>query len=370
MSGGIIGLNRIYRKIIIFIFIIGLFFTNFIYVYATNNIDYVEFTSKNIKQTTNGANVTLSSSETDGLDINISTKGLNNGYYTTYLYENKNRDWSNYSAIGVKIHNESDEPLRINLNIEKSDGNVFSIADENLVFFERENDDLIYNIKASYGTIELPEKFNGTIYLPFSSFKQTENITFDKETKISKINSWGIVLVLKENQESNVSISNCSLIPINSELNKYFSYTFSIDGDDTVEIPVAGEGVSYYKIKDIDKERVNFKLLEAVDGAKIDNNGKLTLTSEIKSTKIKIAAIIDGVDCTVKEVDLSKSWTVDSKDVDGISRSIPKSDEVSKIIDNNNILMNNNILIALRIGIILITVGFGVLYWYWKEKYR
>lgn len=375
MSGGIIALNRIYRKIITFIFIIGLFFTNFTYVYAANSIDYVEFTSKNIKQTTNGANVKLSPSGTDGLDINISTKGLNNGYYTTYLYENKNRDWSNYSAIGVNIDNESDEPLRLNLNIKGSDGKVLSVADEDVVFLKGENDDLVYNMKPSYGTIELPKKFNGTIYLPFNSFKQTENINPGKENGISKITSWGIFVVLKENQESNFRISNCDLIPRNSELNKYFSYNFSVDGDDTVEIPVAGEGISYYKIKanndeNISKEKVSFKLIEPVNGVTMDDGGKLTLTSEVESQKIKIAAIMDGTAVSVKEVQLLKSWTVDAKEADGTSKSIPKANEVSKIIDSNNILMNNNMLIVVRVIIILITLGFGVLYWYWKGKYR
>lgn len=368
-------MNRIYRKIITFIFIIGLFLTNFTNVYAANSVDYVEFTSKNIKETTNGANVTLSSSGTDGLDINISTKGLDNGYYTTYLYENRNRDWSNYSAIGVNIDNESDEPLRLNLNIKRSDGKILSVADENVVFVKGENDDLIYNMEPSYGTIELPKKFNGTIYLPFSSFKQTESTNPGKENGISKITSWGIFVVLKEDKEITVRISNCDLIPRNSELNKYFSYNFLVDGDDTVEIPVAGEGISYYKIKanndeNTSKEKVNFKLIEPVGGVTMDDSGKLTLTSEVESQKIKIAAIMDGVAGSVKEVQLLKSWTVDAKEVDGTSKSIPKANEVSEIIDDNNIVMNNNILITVRVIIILITLGFGILYWYWKGKYR
>lgn len=351
-----------------------LFFINSTCTYGTVKIDSVEFIPKNMQKITNGADVKLDYSNTNELNVSMSTKDLNSGYYTAYLYENEVRNWSDYEALAFDIVNESDNSIRVNLDIKQNDGTVVAPSDDDIVLIKRDDGETMEVMHPSYGTIEVTKNFKGTIYMPFDSFKEHDKAKEDNIKTISKISSWGIVVTLSENQEADFKLSKFSLVNKGSYISRYSNLNFYIKGDDSVEIPVAGESISDYKIESNDKEKINnsnvkFKLKEPIDGITLSDSGRLTLTTpDIEPQKIQICAILDGNISETMDIELVKSWTLGAKEVDGTSKSIPKTDEVAQIISDKNIFMNKNVLIGIRIIIILIALGFGTLYWSWKKQ--
>lgn len=362
---------KIHKKVLIFIFIIIVFSINTKYSYSVSDSNYTEFIPTKIDNISDGANVEINLNETNGyeLDINVNTKGLDSGYYTTYLYENQNRNWSNYEAMSFFISNKSDSPIRINLNIKKRDGRVFSPTDDNAILIKKENDEIMERVHPSYGTIELPKDFKGTLYIPFNTFREKNNLFSNEVTYFSEISSWGIITTLAENEEKNFKLSEFSLVNKGSYIERYLNFNFSIKGDTLVEIPVAGEVISDYNIEMINGEdNVKFKLMHPIEGVTISENGRLTLTADMEAQKIQICAILGNKLSEKIEVQLLKSWTLNAKELDGTSKSIPKPEELSKTTKNEKMfLTNNNILIRIRISIVLLIILFGILYCFWKR---
>lgn len=369
-------MNKIYKKIIWSIFILILSVTNFAFAYGVESKDLTEIKLKNVQKTTNGADIKLNFGKdtNDELNFSMSTKGLEKGYYTTYIYENENRDWSNYEAVAFDVENKSENVIKINLNIKESNGSLRSPHDNGRILLKRDSSEVMETIHPLYGTIELDKNFKGTIYMPFNSFSEKDIVSSGNVKQISKISSFGIIAVLHENQEVSFILNKFQLINKGSSIGKYFNSNFLIKGDDTVEIPVAGEGISDYKVESDNKEvlsssNIKFQLKEPVTGISLSDIGRLTLTPDVEPRKIQICAVIDGVVNEIMEVELMKSWTLDAKEVDGTSKSIPKAGEVPEIISNeNNILLNKNTLIGIRITIVLITIGFGIIYVSWNKQ--
>jgi hypothetical protein len=339
-------------------------------VYAIKEINSVEFLPKNIEKSTNGASVNLSQTDINKWTVDVNTKGLSNGYYSTYLYDNEVRDWSNYSAIAFDLKNHSDDKLKLNLNIKTNDNRILSIPDGNTILIKEDSENLLESLQVNYGAIEIDGKFSGTIYLSFATLKENpENVSKDIQ-EVSKISSWGILTVNKENEEVNFDISKMSLISNEAYINKYFENNLFIEGDDLIDIPSTGEKVYNYKVRDInsdesDIKEMKFTVKDEVDGVKIDEDGKLTLTADTKLGQIEVWATSDGVLGKKKKIQLINSLITDGND----SNTIPKATEVPKIMDNS-FLMNKNILSIMRLAMIIIISGFLVLYWYWEGEYK
>lgn len=353
---------------IICIIVIG--FINSKCVYGAANLDFKEFTPINIQKTANGANVEISSSETNGyeLDVKMSTKGLNEGYYTAYLYENQSHDWSNYGAMSFHISNDSQSPIRINVNVKKNEETVLSPSDESVVLIKEDNSEMMEKLKPSYGTIELPKSFEGNIYISFSSFRENDSVSQEKTNEFSKVSSWGIIATLSENQEKNFNLSKFTLINKGSNIEKFFDPNDSIKGKNLMQIPAVGQSISDYKIENDNKD-VQFKLMNPVDGITISDNGRLIVTSDVEEQKVEICAVLDNTARETMEVQLEKSWTLSAKEVDGTSKSIPNPDEINKLISSNeNLILTNNALIEIRICAILIAIAVGSLYWSWNRN--
>lgn len=369
-------MNKKYKKIIGCIFILLLSVINFTFAYGVENKDFTEIKLKNIQKTTNGADVKLDfgNDTNNELSVSMSTKGLEKGYYTTYIYENENRDWSNYEAVAFDVENKSENAIKINLNIKESNGSLLSPYDNSRIILKRDGSEVMETTHPLYGTIELAKNFKGTVYMPFNSFDEKDRVSSGNKKQISKISSFGIIAVLPENQEISFALNKFTLINKNSGISKYLNSNFLIKGDDIVEIPVAGEGISDYKVESDNKEglsssNIKFQLKESVTGVSLSNTGRLTLTPDVEPQKIQICAVIDGTVNEMMEVQLMKSWTLDAKEVDGTSKSIPKAGEVPEIISNeNNILLNKNVLIGTRVAIALLAIGLGILYLYWKKE--
>ncbi|OOM77167.1 hypothetical protein CLPUN_24820 [Clostridium puniceum] len=358
---------KINKEIIMLICIMVISFINSTYVYGLSDLEFTEFAPINMEKTANGAIVEVNSNETYGyeLDVNMSTKGLNEGYYTAYLYEDKSSDWSNYEAMSFHVSNNSDNPIRINMNIKKGEDKVFSPSNDNIILIQKNNSEIIEKVKPSYGTVELPERFEGIIYIPFNSFREENGSFLDGTNKIS---SWGIIATLAENEERNFKLSRFNLINKGSKLETYFDSNSFIKGKSIVQIPIVGESISDYKIEGSNRN-IQFKLDNDIDGITISENGRLTVTPDVVPQKIEISAVLDNSISEKIQIQLVTSWTLSAQEVDGTSKSIAKPDQIKEIINSNekNIL-TNNVLINTRIVIVFISIIFGGLYWSWNRK--
>lgn len=361
--------KKIYNKIITSICIILAYFMYSISVYGISNLDYKEFTPVNIQKIMNGGNIEINFNENKEyqINVNMNTKGLDKGYYTAYLYENQERDWSNYEAMSFYITNDSDKPIKINMNIKRSDGKVVSLPDKGRIVVKKDNSEMLEKIQPSFGTIELPKDFKGTIYMPFNSFREKDIDASGDSNGITQISSWGIIATLAENEEEKFSLSNFQLINKGTSTGVYINSDISIQGENIVEIPVAGETISEYKTKENNKN-VKYKLIDNIDGVSISEEGRLTIKPDAEAQNIKICAVLDNSISEIIEIQLIKSWTLSAKEVDGTSKSIPKPEELRSILsESDRYSLSNNFLILIRmIGVILVA-AFAVLYWWWNR---
>lgn len=363
-------LMKIRRKIITPICIILVCFMNSMSVYGISNSDYKDFTPINIEKIMDGGHVEIETEESSEYQLNVdmNTMGLGKGYYTAYLYENQHRDWSNYEAMSFYISNESDNSIRINMNIKRDDGTVFSPSENSNVLFKKDTSEMLEKIQPSFGTIELPQGFKGRIYMPFNSFKEKGANGKSAFNGITQISSWGIIATMSENGKERFSLSNFQLINKGSSIGYYLNSDISIKGENIVEIPVAGESISEYKTNETNKN-VKFELLDSIDGVSISDNGRLSVNPDVEAQNIRISAVLDDRFRQIMDVQLIKSWTLSAREVDGTTKSIPRPEEISNILSNNDKLMlSEKFLNSIRIIACIICAGFATLYWWWKRE--
>ena len=355
-------------KIVIFIFMMIIYISKSAHAYGESDLNYKEIRPKNMKKTIDSGSIEVDSSETNRYELNVkmNSKGLKKGFYTGYLYDNEHMDLSNYDAMSFYVENESESPLRININITKDNGKVFSPSDDSKILIKKEGENIFEIISPYYGTIELPKSFKGTIYLPFKSLKEKDTGAIEE---ISKISSWGIVATLAENEEKEFKLSEFSLINKGSSMETYFNSNFSIEGENTIQIPVVGEGISDYKILGDGNLNTKFKLTKPIEGVTISEDGRLTVTTDADAQKIGISTELNGCVEETKKIQLLKSWTLSAYEVDGTSKSIPKTEEVKKLLGTSEkMISSSNFLINTRIIVLLVVIAFAALYLLWNRR--
>lgn len=356
-------------------FIVMLFMIYPIKIYPINEEDIVNYIPENIEQSNNGGNVTMKSNENNMYNFAINTNGLEQGYYTTYIYENSKCDWSNYEGIEFSIENKTDLSIRMNLNIIPENKTVLSISDNNIVMLNENGDDELKMYNPQYGTFEVPGNFNGTVYIPFNSLRKKGN-EINETVRISEINSWGITVTLSENENEEFALGNFKLIKEGSNLRNYFEHNLDITGDKEVEIPTAGEGISDYKV--IDKEKnenisekgtsVEFNLKNNIEGVSLSRDGRLTLYPDAEPQDIEIEAVIDKKISKTTKIKILKSWMLTAKEIDGTIKSIPQENEVEVLMTPEKSAYVNKSIVIFRVILILSILAVVILYWKWKKN--
>lgn len=301
----------------------------------------------------------------NNLEIKVDSIGLSEGYYTSNLYSKGKYDWSNFGMISFNLQNNSSEELKFNFSIVKNDGTFISVSEDKSILIKHENEQIIEKSSPVYGTINIPSGFKGTVYVPFTSLK---NKAGDNNQYIfSDISSWGISVTTEENKEKDIHLSSFKLIPKDDSFIKYGDLDFKVEGDDRVQIPVQGEAISLYKTP-LDKDKVIYKLAENYEGVSIDNEGKLILSTSVNVEKIQIEAKYEYL-IAKKEIQLYKSWTLDAKEVDGTSKSIPGESEVKNLMDGiYPIIMSQRFIYAIRAIVIVLALILSGLYVFWSRK--
>ncbi|PJI06708.1 MULTISPECIES: hypothetical protein [Clostridium] len=337
--------------------------------------------SDNMRQMSNGSTVQYNTNSINGnynLTAKITSKGLKKGYYSTIFYNALNNNMFNYGIVSFDIHNNSNSQLNINFMINKQDGTSLSIANDSYVLLKESSSALIKKLSPSNGSIVISKGFNGTVLIPLNALKQNQiqNTNQNTTSMIASLPSWwGILITSKENEKKDFTLSNFNLINADNKIQEIENLNVNFNGDTRVQIPVVGESIAKYSanIHDSNGNIVNQKITYKIDtpkkGISIDSNGMLKIKQNVSPQPIRIDAVIDNnLAFESKEIQLYKSWTLDAKELDGTSKSIPQTYEVKKILGSTyKFLMSDYVMNIIRISAVISLLLFIKLYLYWKK---
>ncbi|WP_234122350.1 hypothetical protein [Clostridium hydrogenum] len=353
-----------FKKVLLIFFIVFLITNTGIIAKAAKSTNQKQLIIDNIKEASNGNTVEYNYNKANSsLSAKISSKNLSKGYYTTIFYNKLNNDFLNYKMINFNIDNESKNELRINFMINKPNGTNLSLQNNKSVLLKEENSLLTEKVLTSYGSIAIPKGFRGLVYIPFDSLGKSIENKKDKKIIISDASTWwGISITSSENEEKIFNLSNFTLSNSNTELTKISNLNFNLEGDNQVQIPIVGESISQFKANPYDSynhiltNKITYKIDSPIKGISVTDDGILKIEAGVKPQKIQIDAIDSSDSFYIsKEIQLYNSWTLNSKDINGVKRSIPQISEVSKLPSNlYSFFLSTKVLNFIRICFIIL----------------
>lgn len=301
----------------------------------------------------------------------INTKNLEEGYYTAFIYDKLNSDWSSYDGFSFHIENNGEEIIDINFNIQGNNGINLRFNDRRTILIKNDNSSMIEKVMISNGIISIYPGFDGNVYIPFESLIDIDNdkrIYKDNYKDIlSEINLWVIPITCKENIKINFRLSGFSVINLGEIKEKYVTNDFQIIGNNRMMIPTAGESMSKYDVNAGDN--IVFQIPEYIENIYITKDGILNVNDSFNLNKIRICAG-DGSICETKEIELYNSWFAGKLYNDGVNMSILKSNEMNPIILEDNIFLNNKLVLFFRVIIVFMFILFWILFLYWRNRFK
>ncbi|MGF6356199.1 hypothetical protein ABIE27_004116 [Paenibacillus sp. 4624] len=341
--------------------------------------DQLQWSERSIKVWDNGPKVQSQLNRNDSLQINTSTQGLQKGYYSAYVYELQNRDWSGYSELRFSIHSDSDQTLPLNVVITRTDQSALTVADQrNVILIPKATKEpkLVHPVD---GLIRLEPGFEGEVRVPFSSLMVRNHAATVGLVTPGKMLSWGITMTTTENAQLNYRVGNIKLVPRKEATAENQLSSVMIKGDERVVKPVAGESVETYTViglqptesKASEMPEVHFQLAHPVQGVTITTGGLLTIgTDAAKADSVTIRALVDqkwNLDYTVK---LDRSTAMQMKEADGTPRFIPSPGQVPKVLEPSNVWLQPWMEWIIRIGLLLIGLMVVIPYWLWRKLHH
>jgi hypothetical protein len=262
-------------------------------VYAISGESQKIITPGTIKEWDDGANVTQEDSgkgEEYEMQVVADTSGLEQGYYSVYIYDDTARSIGSFDGMQFHLLNSNDFEMKINLSMVLNSKVSVSMGDTSYVILESESQGIHENVNVLYGTITIPARFDGVVYIPFSQLQNEEG----ESISINKIQSWGITAVLSENQQMQYSFGNISFLSKSIDSMKENYFLMGISGDNEIAVPKTGAVMENYTttVKDLDGNEVNqtlaYYLPEEVVGASLSQTGSLEISSECEANDITI----------------------------------------------------------------------------------
>lgn len=339
------------------------------WAYARNN-DMTRMKDFRLNQSNNGGNISLKRLDNSNYELNFDTENLDEGYYTAYLYSLGNTNWSKYAGICFYMKNEGSTQANININAKVGSNKVLTVKDEDSIFIKEEGSSYLKRLHPQYGTVQIEAGFEGIVYIPFNSLSNKS---------ISNIESWGLIVTSKENDKKKIIFGDFNFIDSNSSLKKNFNSRYSLKGDAEVQIPTAGQSISDYEFVDNKTKsnisdtgtKVEYFVDEDEKGISIDQNGRLTVTSDAEEKTVKLYASINDEVIEEFRVRLFKSWTLSASEVDGTLKSIPQESEINNLSAvRAKFFGKESVVIAFRVLCILILTGIVGFYCMWNKQER
>ena len=220
-----------------------------------------------------------------------------------YDYNGKAYD-EKYKGIAIELVNTSDVELQMDFILVDKDNNKLVLKEDEFVIVETNNEK--YVKKLEFAAVKLEPKFSGIVYIPFNVMVQSDVNTNDMN--MDKLTSWAVGLLLEKNNVLDLNISSMSWIL--SDFTEQYTASLGafIEGDDTIMIPEHGESISFLKINKKPESNYKFVLGEYTKGFNLDENGKITVTTECEPKDITIRAVDDNGTVITKKISLATSW--------------------------------------------------------------
>lgn len=246
-----------------------------------------------MKEWDDGVNVTQESSG-KGKDYQMSvtadTSGLEEGYYSFYLYDYTTRSVKPNDGIRFNLKNESDTELKINLTITVNSKVNVTMADSSFAILESADQSMKEVVYLTYGTLSIPANFDGTVYVPF-----TQLYTEDGENiPLLQIQSWGITTNMSQEQQAQFTVGNICFLTKSIDSVKDSYFLFSTTGNSEITVPTTGTVMEIYQVevKDIDGNHLDddiiFSLEDNIAGAWISKDGKLEVGSDCVASEVTV----------------------------------------------------------------------------------
>ena len=267
--------------------------------------------------------------------IEADTIGKEKGYYAAFLYHNAVQNLGMYDGIAFELHNTGQIPLQMNLGITIDKNTSLELKDNAKVILENTDGSAGKMIAVAYGKFQIPVGFEGVVYIPFDELKDKD----DETTKIRNIKSWGLTLVMEEEQQAAFTCSHIRFLSSSEEKIAAQYFWITILGSDQVVLPDAGTAIKQYhaEVYHLNGEplqkKVNFTLSSDVQGVRLSEDGLLEVDSTCKVEQITILAKTeDGINTQELPVSISNSHgNADQAQVNGIA-IIPDSTEIPSIL--------------------------------------
>jgi hypothetical protein len=320
----------------------------------------------------NGAKVDASVDNQGSIQINTSTQGLQKGYYSAYVYELQNRDWSGYGALTLSIRNESDRKLPLNIVLTRADKTSLTVSDDRNVIVVEKSTGHAELIRPVSGLIALEPGFVGQIRIPFSSLMVQDKASTAGQVNLGKVIGWGITTTIPENAKLSFRIGNIKPLSKKQAVVENGLTTLQMTGDERVVKPVAGESIVQYGVQSSSEETpdVKFQLTPPVQGASITPDGLLTLHTDVDAEQATIRALVNGKWNLTKTVMLDRSSAMNVQEKDGTPRSIPDPSEVTKVLSPADPLMKTSVGWFIRLLLTAAGIHGLVLYWMWRRQWN
>ena len=268
----------------------------------------------------------------------------------TVIYDEK------YKGIVIDIVNTSDVEIGMDFVMVDKDNNKLVLNKGEFLITESNGEKQVKELE--FGSVEIGPKFEGKVYIPFDVMVQSSENT--KDIDMDSLVSWSVGILLEKEKVVDLKINSLSWL-LDDYTEQYGgSLGAVIEGDDSVMIPEHGESIAFFKINEKNNTNYKFVLDGYTDGIKLDESGKITLTTDCKAQDIVIKAMDDNGVVITKEISLVLSWREgDDKNVFNGPEDL---EEVSYPFDG---VTNEWIEIVRRIlvvGIAIVLVSYGVFY--------
>lgn len=322
-------------------------------------------TPGNLKEWNDGASVTKATSgkgESYLAEITADTTGLEEDYYSVYIYDNTKRDIRSYDGIRFHYSNQSDNDLKINLTLSINAKTSVTMLEKSFAILEEDIQEATQVVTAEYGTVLIPAQFSGTIYIPFTQLFNEEGENID----LSTIQSFGITTVMEKDQIASYAIGNIAFLSGSVEAMKDSNFLITLSGEEQVTIPSTGAVIEKYTAKVIDLEGnevntdVTFYLEDEIEGVSLSKDGTLEIQSNCVANKLNLLAK------TSQSIN-SGTLTLSLERENATQGGVPNPEEVAQISTLVDQRLNDSVLLF-RILAVIIALFFVAVFTIWFNQ--
>lgn len=319
-------------------------------IYAVEEIELTEIKVNGIKITMeSGVSKVINNLNDNGeheVHGHINTENLEEGYYTAFIFDTLNSDWSSYDGFAFHIDNKDDEIIKININLQSKNGVNLIAEDGRIILIKSDSSSMIEKVTVCDGGISIYPGFDGNVYIPFVSLiaEDGDNPVYkdDYKSALTEINLWGIHMTCEEDIEANFKLSRFSVINSGEIKGEYLTNDFEITGSSRVMIPKNGETISKYEVNG--KDNMFFEIPEHINNVSITKDGVLSIKDSADLKRIRICAG-DGNISETKEIELYDSY-------------------------QDNKFLNNKFILSFIIIVASAFVLLWILFLYWRSRFK